>query len=273
MKSRWEMRDFMQADLNLAGIETIYFARQNNWSRSVPRPRLKDGLVFMRSGTIRYDIRGQGSIVATRDDIVKLPQDLVYSGVKLGEEPNSFFVADFSTTDAGAYADLPLPVVFRPSHPESIEKQFLRILELWEGSVVASKLQCKSGLYDLIAVLLADFVHQTGSAGERDGVARATDYIQTQLHDSGLRIGALGRRFSVSESQLRRNFRKALHMAPLQFVRLQRIRHAKDMLLCEDASVQEIALASGFSSAYYFSRIFKNATGLTPTEYRRAHGM
>jgi AraC-like DNA-binding protein len=273
MKPGWEMRDFMQADLNLAGIERIYFARQNNWSRSVPRPRLKDGLVFMRSGTIRYDIRGQGSVVATRDDVVKLPQDLVYSGVKLGEEPNSFFVADFSTTDAGTYANLPLPVVFRPSRPESIEKQFLRILELGEGRVVASKLQCKSGLYDLIAVLLADWVHQTGSAVERDCAARATDHIQAHFHESGLRIGALGRRFSVSESQLRRNFRKALHMSPLQYLQSQRIRHAKDMLLSEDASVQETALASGFSSAYYFSRSFKIATGLTPTEYRRSHGM
>lgn len=47
------------------------------------------------------------------------------------------------------------------------------------------------------------------------------------------------------------------------------IEKAKDMLLAESESVSEVAYALGFNYPHYFSRLFKNKTGMTPHEYRR----
>jgi YesN/AraC family two-component response regulator len=35
-------------------------------------------------------------------------------------------------------------------------------------------------------------------------------------------------------------------------------------------SVQEIAVRTGYGDAYYFSRIFKKVTGLSPKSYRKS---
>ncbi|MEZ7498522.1 AraC family transcriptional regulator [Flavobacterium sp. Arc3] len=36
-------------------------------------------------------------------------------------------------------------------------------------------------------------------------------------------------------------------------------------------TVKEIALEMNFQDPYYFSRVFKNKTGLSPTKYRQNH--
>lgn len=50
-----------------------------------------------------------------------------------------------------------------------------------------------------------------------------------------------------------------------------RVDVAIQLLLSTDSSVEEIASAVGFASAIYFRRVFKGATGMTPTAYRRAN--
>lgn len=53
-----------------------------------------------------------------------------------------------------------------------------------------------------------------------------------------------------------------------QFQNSIRISRAQDLLSSSDLSVSEIAAQTGFDSVYYFSRHFKQSTGLTPKAYR-----
>jgi AraC-like DNA-binding protein len=52
----------------------------------------------------------------------------------------------------------------------------------------------------------------------------------------------------------------------------QRIRRACRELSSGVRSIKELAVLCGFSNANYFSRAFKKATGITPSEYARKHG-
>lgn len=54
-----------------------------------------------------------------------------------------------------------------------------------------------------------------------------------------------------------------------EYVRRERMRHAREMLLSTDKSIEEIATACGFGSATYFATVFKNATGMTPSIFRQ----
>ncbi|RNC84446.1 MAG: AraC family transcriptional regulator [Balneola sp.] len=49
------------------------------------------------------------------------------------------------------------------------------------------------------------------------------------------------------------------------------INKAKNMLLGSDDSVSGIAYELGFNYPHYFSRLFKNKTGMTPNEYREVN--
>jgi two-component system response regulator YesN len=48
-----------------------------------------------------------------------------------------------------------------------------------------------------------------------------------------------------------------------------RIQRAKELLQGTDDQIKAISETVGYSNIYYFSRVFKNKTGLTPVEYRR----
>ena len=47
-----------------------------------------------------------------------------------------------------------------------------------------------------------------------------------------------------------------------------RLKRAKDLLICTNLPICEIAEKSGFSDASYFSRTFKKSVGMTPKQYR-----
>lgn len=54
----------------------------------------------------------------------------------------------------------------------------------------------------------------------------------------------------------------------LENIHHHQIERAKNLLLGSDDSVSVIAYALGFEYPQYFSRLFKNKVGMTPTEYR-----
>jgi AraC-like DNA-binding protein len=49
------------------------------------------------------------------------------------------------------------------------------------------------------------------------------------------------------------------------------IEKAKTLLLSESESVSQVAYTLGFNYPHYFSRLFKNKTGMTPQEYRKVN--
>jgi AraC-like DNA-binding protein len=54
-------------------------------------------------------------------------------------------------------------------------------------------------------------------------------------------------------------------------VQRERIATAKNMLKYSDYTAQQIATALGFSSQSYFTKVFRQTTGHTPTDYRRRY--
>ncbi len=74
---------------------------------------------------------------------------------------------------------------------------------------------------------------------------------------------------AVSERTLSRLFRQHLGRSPLQFLNEVRVKRAQMWLQATWRSVHEIAQASGYTEAAAFRRMFKQATSMTPAEYRQ----
>ena len=76
----------------------------------------------------------------------------------------------------------------------------------------------------------------------------------------------------MSYTVFRRLFQKETGHAPLAYQLETRINRARVLLQQTDLSVTEIAHQTGFSNVFYFSKMFSNRTGQTPTACRRVTG-
>jgi len=100
------------------------------------------------------------------------------------------------------------------------------------------------------------------------GLAEAVRLIRTHYGEP-LRVDRLAAASGMSVYRFGRRIRALFGLTPAQLVAQTRLDAARTLLDGGSAPVAEIALACGYSDHSAFTRQFKRAVGLTPTEYRR----
>lgn len=74
---------------------------------------------------------------------------------------------------------------------------------------------------------------------------------------------------NISKSHLHKVFKAHTGITPLQYLQEARISTAKELLKKTELSIQDVAFEVGYQDQRYFSRIFKNKTGLSPSAWRK----
>jgi signal transduction histidine kinase/DNA-binding LacI/PurR family transcriptional regulator/AraC-like DNA-binding protein len=80
----------------------------------------------------------------------------------------------------------------------------------------------------------------------------------------------MARQLGLSERYLTRCFHKEMSVTPVEYLNRYRLKQAK-VMLGTGANVTETALAVGFSSVSYFTRLFEKEVGVSPGVYRHNH--
>ena len=96
-------------------------------------------------------------------------------------------------------------------------------------------------------------------------------YIQENIY-SQLNVEDICYHFSISRSTIQTLFLKNLNTTPKQYISDLKFAKAKQMIKDSTYSISEIARICGFSSIHYFSRVFKEKYGITPTSYAKSIG-
>lgn len=93
-------------------------------------------------------------------------------------------------------------------------------------------------------------------------------YLQTHIHES-VSLEELAQRFFMSRSYLTRSFRNVTGFSVVEYMTYIRIQKAQQLLRESDRAITEIADLCGFGNITYFEKVFKEATGQTPVQYRK----
>ena len=101
-------------------------------------------------------------------------------------------------------------------------------------------------------------------------IMKVVVYIEDNLREQ-LQAEEIASRINLSRSYFSINFKKYTGMAFKEFVRRERIRQAKNLLVMKDVNLADIALDIGYEDVSYFIRVFSELTGMTPGEYRKHH--
>jgi AraC-like DNA-binding protein len=98
-------------------------------------------------------------------------------------------------------------------------------------------------------------------------LAFVIQFIRDHLHDP-LSIDQLSRKACMSQTHFFRCFKNELGLSPVDFINNERINLAKALLRNPAKSINDVCYGSGFNNISYFNKVFKRATGKTPSEYR-----
>lgn len=74
--------------------------------------------------------------------------------------------------------------------------------------------------------------------------------------------------FGISPNYMGQLFKKHMHVGISEYITSQKIAESKRLLRNTGLKVYEISDQLGFESAFYFSKVFKKATGFSPKDYR-----
>jgi len=80
---------------------------------------------------------------------------------------------------------------------------------------------------------------------------------------------AIAKSLNIGYSWFRRMFKQYTGLAPAQYQLQLKIQIAKELLMDPNLSIKEIAFRLNFNSHYHFSNIFKEKTGLSPSNFRK----
>jgi len=131
--------------------------------------------------------------------------------------------------------------------------------------------RAEEGLRTALEQLHMDYEVNEGdaTAGKMQVVAQVQEYVKNHLSEK-LTLADVAAVFNFSPNYLSQLFGKYGDSGFVEYITETRIAAAKEMLEQGDLKVYEIAEKLGYESAFYFSKVFKKVTGLSPREYQQS---
>lgn len=125
----------------------------------------------------------------------------------------------------------------------------------------------------LFLTILAEMI----VASEKTDLEKAEnmDVIIQYMHQffpKGITVLHVAKHFQIDRRRLSSLFERQMGVSPNMYLTDLRIQKAKLLLRTSNLSIAHIAESIGYRDHFYFSRVFKKETGLSPTLYRRHLG-
>lgn len=126
-------------------------------------------------------------------------------------------------------------------------------------------------LYHLIARWCqTDSAHLQQRVEKGEKYRPALDFLRYS-GDATTTVGQLAERCGMRRDTFSRQFRRDMGLTPKRLLTRVLLNQASARLLAREASVKTVAEELKFSSEFYFSRFFKQHTGMAPSVFRKLH--
>ena len=113
-------------------------------------------------------------------------------------------------------------------------------------------------------------VGETASGKQKDkkAITQLTEYLDAHYCEEISRT-ELAQIVFLNPDYVSRLFRKETGKSISEYIVFRRMERAKSLLETRDIPINEVATAIGYDSFAYFSKLFKQATNYTPSDYRK----
>lgn len=132
-----------------------------------------------------------------------------------------------------------------------------------------------NGILLLLLSKVGTFIENSKELPERKSRQNSESHVQQAIsivedfYGRGLTVQYIADKLNLNRSYLSEIFSKQMGVPLKKYILDFRITQSEEFLFTSDWSVDYISQICGFSSPSYFSKIFKEYHGISPTEYRK----
>lgn len=153
---------------------------------------------------------------------------------------------------------------------ENLNDIFYHILENLKNEKAGYQLVCSGLIMAYIGYIISSLKNKEFEGKDIEKKIQQARFIIRENLDKNIDIVNIASELNIGYSYFRKMFKKYTGISPLQYHLQLRIKKSEELLMSTNKSVKEIAYELGFVSIFYFTRVFKSKTGLTPTEIRKS---
>lgn len=232
-----------------------------------------------------FVVSGQGTVTTDGKKYPMTPGMLVYNypGQSFGFEtcnPNFMhcFGVNFNIThvisDNDSYKietidKLPFDTFTHFNNTDLIIKHFTNLVDIWENKGLNYKIRLNNAFENILLEISSTIFRSQNNLKTVEIIELIIDYINNN-YTNKITLNQLSLIADLNPNYLSGLFKKYTKMTPVEYVNYIRCEKAKQFLSLK-YPVYQVATMVGFSDNYYFCRVFKKVTGISPGKYAKIY--
>ena len=224
--------------------------------------RFHHGFLYTIEGSETYHFKDK-SVTAVPDSVLYIPRGAEYK-ITLSGKRSLVMAIDFEFTSS--FHTNPFVLEFEKNN--TVKSYFFDMEKIWNKKKADSIPACKSAFYKIVCSLIKQ-ENLYMASNKYSKISDAVNYLHANYLNSDFKVEELSEISGISSRYFEKLFQQKFSISPKEYIIHMRIEHAKELLMSEKILVGDVAQLLGYSDAYHFSKIFKQKTGQTPSEYRR----
>lgn len=271
-----DTRNIFMESLRFTDFNVVYckkYIEDSSWHTS---PMLNSNELFYVKNGLLHITTESGTYTAGKNTLYCAPEN-EYRDVRVDKNTKAeFYIMRFGAEASGtSYFGFvkSIPVTDVGNYADELDGLFERAVSIGEPethSQVFERISCAGKILSLLFDLSDAQVRLPKERSKVD-FSKVMMYIDRFYRHKKVTVSELAELLNVSEGFFRREFKKEYGISCKMYMDSMRMNGVLKMLRENDAPLKAIAESFQYSDVTYLSRLVKEKTGLTPTEYRKKY--
>ncbi|AIQ57028.1 AraC family transcriptional regulator [Paenibacillus borealis] len=270
------MKELEQEELtsSLFITDIGYFPNAQYHYRERPEGSPSHIFIFCEAGEGWVELNHGERMNLQQGDMMIIPPETAHRYGAMQENPWSIYWFHFKGSHANRLVQLfglsNAPLSLSPSGKARLIEWFVPAFEMLAERTYA--LTTHVHVAQTVRQLLSGIGLNAGKSAQEKKretyLEQATQYMNGHMNGS-ISLIELANHVGVSKQHLIYLFNAETGIAPIEYFLRLKIQRAGHLLDLTELSIKEVSSAVGIHDPYYFSRLFKKISGVSPSSYRK----